>query len=43
MRILSISIFFSCLALMGCEQGDQEKEEMEKIVKLEEEETLSIR
>ncbi len=37
MRFLFMSIFFSFLTLVGCSQGDQEKEEMEKIVQLEEE------
>ena len=42
MRFLFMSIFFSCFALMGCSQGDQEEEEMEKIVQLEENEGRSI-
>ena len=43
MRFLIMSIFFSCFTLVGCSQGgDQEDEEMEKIVQLEENEGRSI-
>lgn len=37
MRFLFMSSFVACITLFGCSQGDQEKEEMEKIVQLEEE------
>lgn len=41
MRFLIMSIFFSCVTLVGCSQGEQEDEEMEKIVQLEEDEGRS--
>ncbi len=37
MRILSISIFFSCLVLAGCNQPEVEDEELGKIVLADEE------
>lgn len=37
MRFLFVGVFFLSLGLMGCSEGDQEKEEMEKIVQLGEE------